>query len=48
MSDDQGNIIVQNQRPAAMVVAKLTPFLKRILQQYYGDNEILQVFMIFF
>ena len=42
-SDEYGDIIVTNQRPAGMVVAKLTPCFKRILQQYYGDNDILQV-----
>ena len=42
-TDAEGNIVVLNQRPAAMLAAKVTPLFKLILQQYYGDNDILQV-----
>ena len=43
MTDDAGNIVVVNQRPAALVVDKLTPLLKKVLQLYFGDQDILQV-----
>jgi hypothetical protein len=41
--DDAGKVIVENQRPAALVLEKMIPLLKEVLKRYFEDAETIQV-----
>ena len=41
--DDTGKVIVENQRPAALVLEKMIPLLKEVLKRYFEDAETIQV-----
>ena len=41
--DDAGNIIVVNQRPAALVLEKMIPLLKEVVKRYFEDAETIHV-----
>lgn len=46
--DDTGKVIVENQRPAALVLEKMIPLLKEVLKRYFEDAETIQVVTNFF